>query len=262
MKAESSKSIKLSGPSWHWLAAAVIIVVAIVATWAVLRMTLFANSDEAGKFGDYFGGINALFSGLAFAGLIYTVLLQKTELALQREELRDTREELKKQALALAAGVEPRIEVSMTHDWGLDNHLVIQNKGQTAASDISVRCIPDVTVPFYFERDWHEKKFSDLPIARKFTAPQSSDERQAFSLDPGEKLSWKIKEDLHSMSVRLDVTYNSPFAEHKLVSRVIGGPMYEHVTIETDTDSRYREQLLRKLDSIADSLRSSNGRLK
>lgn len=40
-----------------------------------------------GQFGDMFGAVNALFSGLAFAGVIIAVFLQKDELALQRREL-------------------------------------------------------------------------------------------------------------------------------------------------------------------------------
>jgi hypothetical protein len=51
-----------------------------------------------GQFGDLFGGVNALFTGLAFAGVIYTILLQSSELELQREELRLTREELHRSA--------------------------------------------------------------------------------------------------------------------------------------------------------------------
>ena len=55
------------------------------------------DSDERGQFGDMFGAVNALFSGLAFAGLIITLILQKTELSLQRDELEQTRDELKNQ---------------------------------------------------------------------------------------------------------------------------------------------------------------------
>lgn len=55
------------------------------------------DPERQGQFGDQFGAVNALFSGLAFAGLIFTIILQKKELALQREELTDTREELKGQ---------------------------------------------------------------------------------------------------------------------------------------------------------------------
>jgi len=39
--------------------------------------------------------INALFSGLAFGAFLYTVYLQRKELALQRKELEQTREEVK-----------------------------------------------------------------------------------------------------------------------------------------------------------------------
>lgn len=41
-----------------------------------------------------FGGINALFSGLAFCGIIITILLQSKELKLQRDEIKANRDEL------------------------------------------------------------------------------------------------------------------------------------------------------------------------
>ena len=50
-----------------------------------------------------FGAVNALFTGLAFAGVIFTIMLQKTELSLQRKELRETRSELRGQKDLLAA---------------------------------------------------------------------------------------------------------------------------------------------------------------
>jgi hypothetical protein len=45
-----------------------------------------------------FGAVNALFSGFAFLGVTYAILLQRTELSLQREELTLTRQELEKSA--------------------------------------------------------------------------------------------------------------------------------------------------------------------
>ena len=47
-----------------------------------------------------FGAVNALFSGLAFAGLIIAILLQRQELQLQREELAETRKEIRRSAEA------------------------------------------------------------------------------------------------------------------------------------------------------------------
>src|SRR5437868_5457137 len=45
------------------------------------------GEDKQGQFGDMFGAVNALFTALAFAGLIYTVLLQRDQLALQQQEI-------------------------------------------------------------------------------------------------------------------------------------------------------------------------------
>ncbi|MBP7670663.1 hypothetical protein KA119_00005 [Candidatus Gracilibacteria bacterium] len=58
--------------------------------------------EENGQYGDMFGGLNALFSGLAFGGLIYTIYLQTKELELQRTEIKLQREELAKSAKALS----------------------------------------------------------------------------------------------------------------------------------------------------------------
>lgn len=57
--------------------------------------------DNSGAFGDMFGSINALFSGLAFVGVVVAILLQKDELGLQRQELEETRDELKGQKVQL-----------------------------------------------------------------------------------------------------------------------------------------------------------------
>lgn len=50
-------------------------------------------TNERGTLGDMFGTVNALFSGLAFAGIIFTILLQRKELGYQRNELKETRKE-------------------------------------------------------------------------------------------------------------------------------------------------------------------------
>lgn len=58
--------------------------------------------------------VEALFSALAFGGIIYTVLLQRDELALQREELEATREELKGQKDQLTAQSHAMIDQGLT----------------------------------------------------------------------------------------------------------------------------------------------------
>jgi len=57
----------------------------------------FPDPNDRGVAGDSFGGITALFSGLAFSGLIITLVMQRRELELQRIELSETRKVMKDQ---------------------------------------------------------------------------------------------------------------------------------------------------------------------
>ena len=57
----------------------------------------FHKWEHRGLFGDMFGVGNAIFSALAFLGVIVAIFLQKKELELQRKELQWTREEVKGQ---------------------------------------------------------------------------------------------------------------------------------------------------------------------
>ena len=76
----------------------------IISLWAgswFLIDKLYPISDNSsidyiaqrGAFGDKFGFINSLFSGLALTGIIVSIYLQSIELSLQKKELKKTREE-------------------------------------------------------------------------------------------------------------------------------------------------------------------------
>ena len=72
----------------------IISVLVIIGLWSYTYCELKdMPSDERGTLGDMFGTVNALFSGLAFAGIIFTILLQRKELGYQRKELQETRAE-------------------------------------------------------------------------------------------------------------------------------------------------------------------------
>jgi len=47
-----------------------------------------SNFEERGQFGDSFGVLNSLFTGLGFGGLIVTLILQQRQLSQQEEELK------------------------------------------------------------------------------------------------------------------------------------------------------------------------------
>jgi hypothetical protein len=79
------------------------LIVVIAAVWALYwaAMLYFVGDwQNRGLFGDMFGSVNALFSGAALAGVIYTIFLQRRELQLQRHELELTRNELQRTAEA------------------------------------------------------------------------------------------------------------------------------------------------------------------
>lgn len=74
----------------------VVVVALFIAGWYYVD-GISSYEEVRGQFGDKFGAVNALFSGLAFAGLIYTIILQHDELGCQREELANNRAEMKQQ---------------------------------------------------------------------------------------------------------------------------------------------------------------------
>ena len=79
-----------------WVVGALVLVLALwVATpFAVPALIgLFGRPDAAGQynnsglFSDMFGAVNSLFTGVAFVGVAYTIILQRRELRGQVEEL-------------------------------------------------------------------------------------------------------------------------------------------------------------------------------
>lgn len=78
-------------------------VVFVILAWilsAVIIYYITPNWSDRGTIGDMFGAVNALFSGLAFAALIYTITLQREEIHMNRAEIELNRKELKKSATA------------------------------------------------------------------------------------------------------------------------------------------------------------------
>lgn len=76
------------------------LVITVLVIWAVSARLVWLSFDSAaerGQFGDMFGSVNALFSGLAFLVLILSMWLQRDELNLQRQELAETRAVMEEQ---------------------------------------------------------------------------------------------------------------------------------------------------------------------
>ena len=82
-------------PNKPWLTWAALLVCFVIGIWALSGFLIFRYAGEdRGIFGDMFGAVNALFSGLAFVGFLFTVLLQRADLNLQKREHELSRAEL------------------------------------------------------------------------------------------------------------------------------------------------------------------------
>ena len=66
----------------------------LISIWPIDSLTL----AQAGVFGDSFGILTSLFSALAFGGLLVTIFIQQEELSLTREELKETRLDIRTQS--------------------------------------------------------------------------------------------------------------------------------------------------------------------
>ena len=74
--------------------------VLVCALWAaswLLTSRFLPAWDVRGNFGDMFGAVGSLFSGLALAGLVITLYLQSKQLTLQHQALLETREQIQKE---------------------------------------------------------------------------------------------------------------------------------------------------------------------
>lgn len=92
------KKADKSGLDRRQLILLILVFVGVVIAWVINANNVYdAKGNDLGVYGDKFGAVNALFSGLAFAGIIFTILLQRNELKLQREESREARKEFTQQ---------------------------------------------------------------------------------------------------------------------------------------------------------------------
>lgn len=94
-------------------------IAAVVAVWYLLPKFYtggFETVSDKGSFGDSFGAVTSLFTGLAFAGLLFTIMLQQREIKLQREDFLTQLDEMRlarQESARLAAIQEKQLALGM-----------------------------------------------------------------------------------------------------------------------------------------------------
>lgn len=103
---------------------------------------------ERGTFGDMFGGLNAIFSGLALTGVVLTLIMQMKDLELTREEVRKSTDAQDKSQKALneqlkSMQLSSKIEILSSYLSTLDIH------ANTAEIRATKRIIADTTQQYF-----------------------------------------------------------------------------------------------------------------
>jgi len=113
-----------------------IIMAAQAIYWVAVSQGI-TDANARGVFGDSFGGLTSLFSGFAFAGMIYAIIMQSKELELQREELALTRQELaasREEQAKAAAAQEELVEKQVMSSRIQGMAAIVQGRYQYASS--------------------------------------------------------------------------------------------------------------------------------
>jgi hypothetical protein len=122
----------------------------------------FSDWTKSGTFGDTFGALNGMFSGLALAGVIVTILIQRTELknqrielTLQRNEMKETRKEfLLNRTTSLVYNQLDRFERTLSE-------LVIKtNNGITIKGNDAILYLYENENPVYTPIDKTEEEYN------------------------------------------------------------------------------------------------------
>ena len=82
----------------YWLIGLIPLIIVILYTLSLIYLTDADWISNPGTFGDSFGIINALFTGLAFSGLIVTIMLQYEEIKIQQQDLLESRQQFARSA--------------------------------------------------------------------------------------------------------------------------------------------------------------------
>lgn len=130
------------------------ILAGIVGIWGgygiIVLLAPLAGWEVKGQFGDTFGAVNALFAGLAFGGIVITILLQ-------REELQQQKDLMKKQIF------EPLYLDLMGDIWDVQESIALEagfSKGKKAFS-------------YLMKKTGDEEKFRNIVNNRNLSSRQA-----------------------------------------------------------------------------------------
>jgi len=168
-------------------------VILIAKTWPIDQYSI----ASAGTFGDSFGVLNSLFTGLGFAGLLITIFLQREDLKLTRLELSDTRAEIKLQSQTFR---QQQFEESFYR-------LLSLYKENLAQLSIKSEVEPGVRIYGIDALNLRQQKFDEACVFQRkshFPSDGSTEDKEDYTYD-----LYRICNDRFSRQARYVETLNS-----------------------------------------------------
>lgn len=100
----------------------VALIIVVTTTWYLsisFVIKIYGEPKDVAAAGDMFGGINALFSGLALAGVIFAVWLQTLDLKTNQDNLEKTMKsnKLSLEIMALSSLIQEADSALERYDW-------------------------------------------------------------------------------------------------------------------------------------------------
>ncbi len=166
-RAKRKKTISICLFFWFCLVALI-----VSGLWPIGLATF--SVEKMGSFGDSYGALNTLFSGLAFAGIIASLWMQKDELRLQREELKSQRIEMARQAdelLGQKEEIERQRKLAERNEFERF-YIFLYNKLESINNVSDLQSLLNFTA----KAEWNKKNISpsDLKNPNKFNTDRIS----------------------------------------------------------------------------------------
>lgn len=136
------------------------------------------RNETRGTFGDLFGGLNAIFSGFAFAGVIITILMQMKELELTREELRKSVEAQDKSQKAL--NLQLKNMQSTTRIESVKNIIeTYSHRDESDKKEVAKSILEKLVEDVFYDQDFLQmvKPIIEITKEPKLQGPKKSNSR-------------------------------------------------------------------------------------
>ncbi len=266
--------IQQSTPLWKLLISTLVIIAVLYGLCVFVILFLLPEDwGTRGSIGDSFGVINSVFTALAFAAVVVSLIYQRKELLTTLEDVQ-TSEQLQAEALqaqrdALVAMKEqtialyrPYIVARVELRAGTFIALVIENTGRTAARELELRTDLDFVYPGGIEYGKHGTESQKGKLSEAYAFQHRID-----TFAPGQKLFYHIAVSgeiyrtdpdfkSHRPLFKIDATYSFQGSGKVTEQYVIDMRTFRNSFVEEERSEVMLKRIATKIDDLNTTLKT------